>query len=123
MDIATIKIDGKDVKFKASAAIPRMYRIKFGRDIIADMAKLEKKIDRSKTDAENLSVMDLTIFENIAFLMAKHAGETAETPEEWLDKFKTFSIYEVLPKIIELWGYNLKTTITPPKINARSTGK
>ena len=123
MNTATIRIDGKDVKFKASAAIPRMYRVKFGRDIIADMAKLEGKIDRSKSDAENLSVMDLTIFENIAFLMAKHAGDTSETPEAWLDKFNAFSIYEVLPKIIELWGDNLKTTITPPKTNARSTEK
>ncbi len=120
MNTTTIKIDGHDVKFKASAAILRMYRVKFGRDIIADMAKLENKIDRSKSDAENLSVMDLTIFENIAFLMAHHAGDTSETPEEWLDKFNTFSIYEVLPQIIELWGDNLKTKISSPKINARS---
>ena len=26
----TIKIDGKDVIFRASAAIPRIYRLKFG---------------------------------------------------------------------------------------------
>lgn len=123
MNTATIKIDGQDVKFKASAALPRMYRVKFGRDIIADMAKLENKIDSSKTDAENLSVMDLTIFENIAFLMAHHAGDTSETPEEWLDKFNVLSIYEVFPKILELWGDNFKTTIQPPKINARSNAK
>lgn len=123
MNTTTIKIDGQDVKFKASAAIPRMYRVKFGRDIIADMAKLESKIDRSKTDAENLSVMDLTIFENIAFVMAHHAGDTSETPEEWLDKFNVFSIYEVFPKILELWGDNFKTTTQPPKINARLSAK
>ena len=29
----TVEIDGKEVIFKASAAIPRIYRIKFGRDI------------------------------------------------------------------------------------------
>ncbi|MGN1457264.1 MAG: hypothetical protein ACI4XP_04820 [Acutalibacteraceae bacterium] len=29
----TIEIDGKEVKFRASAAIPRIYRIKFHRDI------------------------------------------------------------------------------------------
>ena len=28
-----IEIDGKEVTFKASAAVPRLYRIKFGRDI------------------------------------------------------------------------------------------
>ena len=30
----TIEIDGKEVTFKASAAIPRIYRVKFNRDII-----------------------------------------------------------------------------------------
>ena len=32
-----------------------------------------------------------------------------DTPEEWLDGFGTFSIYQVLPKLIELWGLNVKT--------------
>ena len=31
--IKTIEIDGKQVPFKASAAIPRIYRVKYGRDI------------------------------------------------------------------------------------------
>ena len=37
----TIEIDDKKVIFKASAAIPRIYRIKFGRDIYKDLARLE----------------------------------------------------------------------------------
>ena len=28
-----IEIDGQQVDFRASAAVPRLYRIKFGRDI------------------------------------------------------------------------------------------
>ena len=39
-----IEIDGKEVEFKASAAIPRMYRIKFGRDIYKDLSQLEKSV-------------------------------------------------------------------------------
>ena len=31
-----IEIDGHLVEFKASAAVPRMYRLKFGRDIFKD---------------------------------------------------------------------------------------
>ncbi len=27
-----------------------------------------------------------------------------DIPEEWLDGFNTFSIYQMLPQIIELWG-------------------
>ncbi len=37
-----VKINGKDVKFKSSATIPRLYRIKFKRDIFKDLSKLEK---------------------------------------------------------------------------------
>ena len=34
-----------------------------------------------------------------------------DSSEEWLDKFSTFSIYQVLPKIIELWGLNVQTDV------------
>ena len=37
-----IEIDGKEVTFKASAAVPRLYRIKFGRDIYKDLRQLER---------------------------------------------------------------------------------
>lgn len=37
-----IEIDGKAVTFKASAAIPRIYRIKFQRDIYKDLSVLER---------------------------------------------------------------------------------
>ena len=36
-----IEIDGQKVPFKASAAIPRIYRIKFRRDIYRDLHHLE----------------------------------------------------------------------------------
>ena len=35
-----IEIDGKPVEFKASAAIPRIYRNKFGRDVYKDLMVL-----------------------------------------------------------------------------------
>ena len=38
-----IEIDGKAVAFKASAAIPRIYRIKFQRDIYKDLSVLENE--------------------------------------------------------------------------------
>ena len=40
----TIEIDGKEVAFKASAAIPRIYRLKFQRDIYKDISLLEKSL-------------------------------------------------------------------------------
>ena len=37
-----ITIDGQEVSFKASAAIPRIYRMRFHRDIYKDLLDLEK---------------------------------------------------------------------------------
>ena len=38
----TVNICGKDVNFRSSASVPRLYRAKFGRDIFKDLSKLEK---------------------------------------------------------------------------------
>ena len=38
----TVKVGDREVAFKSSAAIPRMYRIKFKRDIFKDLSKLEQ---------------------------------------------------------------------------------
>ncbi|MCR5417868.1 MAG: hypothetical protein K6E84_03040 [Lachnospiraceae bacterium] len=111
-----IEIDGKKVPFRASAAIPRIYRIKFNRDIYKDLAVLEKAIGERDETASNLDMFSLEMFENIAYIMAKHADpKIPDTPEEWLDDFNTFSIYQVLPKIIELWGINVKTDVEAKK--------
>ena len=98
-----IEIDGQMVAFKASAAIPRIYRLKFQRDIYKDLAVLEKSIGDGKEENSNLDMFSLEMFENIAFIMAKHADSTIpDTPEEWLDEFNMFSIYQILPQLIEL---------------------
>lgn len=122
--IKTIEIDGKEVKFKASAAIPRIYRIKFHRDIYKDLAQLEKSINKDNPKKSNLDMLSLEMFENIAYIMAKHADNTiSDTPEEWLDGFNTFSIYQVLPEIIKLWGLNLESDVQSKKQLAQLTEK
>lgn len=114
--IKKLDIDGKQVPFKASAAIPRIYRIKFGRDIYKDLNTLEKSIGKGDEKDSNLDLFSLEMFENIAYVMAKHADPSIpDTPEEWLDEFNTFSIYQVLPQLIELWGLNVKTDVEAKK--------
>ena len=121
----TIEIDGKPVAFKASAAIPRIYRLKFQRDIYKDLRDLEKAIGNSDENNSSLDLFSLEMFENIAYIMAKHAEPEAvpDTPEEWLDGFNTFSIYQVLPEIIKLWGLNVQTDVEAKKNTARLSGK
>lgn len=119
-----IEIDGKMVVFKASAAIPRIYRLKFQRDIYKDLSALEKSIGDGDAKASNLDMFSLEMFENIAFIMAKHADPTIpDTPEEWLDQFNTFSIYQILPQLIELWGLNVKTDVEAKKNFAQQSVK
>ena len=119
-----IEIDGKMVAFKASAAIPRIYRLKFQRDIYKDLSSLEKAIGDGDASNSSLDSFSLEMFENIAFIMAKHAdANVPDTPEEWLDDFNTFSIYQVLPQIIELWGLNVKTEVEAKKNFAQQSVK
>lgn len=120
--IKQIEIDGKQVSFKASAAIPRIYRMKFQRDIYKDLKALEKSIGDNSEESSNLDMFSLEMFENIAFVMAKHADASIpNTPEEWLDGFNTFSIYQVLPQLIELWGLNVQTDVEAKKNFAQQT--
>lgn len=117
--IKNIEIDGKQVAFKASAAIPRIYRMKFQRDIYKDLKALEKSIGDNSEESSNLDMFSLEMFENIAFVMAKHADASIpNTPEEWLDGFNTFSIYQVLPQLIELWGLNVQTDVEAKKTSS-----
>ena len=119
-----IEIDGKKVPFKASAAIPRLYRVKYGRDIFKDLMKLEKAMNTNTEEDSTLDLFSLETFENIAYLMAKHADPSLpDTAEEWLDEFSVFSIYQVLPEIIELWGLNLQTQSVSKKNGPEQSGK
>jgi len=120
--IKTIDIDGKQVPFKASAAIPRIYRVKYGRDIFKDLMKLEKALNENSAEDSALDLFSLETFENIAYLMAKHADPSLpDTAEEWLDAFSVFSIYQVLPEIISLWGLNVQTQSNAKKNEVPST--
>ena len=119
-----IEIDGKEVAFKASAAIPRIYRLKFQTDIYKDIAQLEKSLGDNTEEESNLDLFSLEMFENIAFIMAKHADPSIpDEVEDWLDEFNTFSIYQVLPQLIELWGMNIKTDAEAKKNFAQQSVK
>ena len=113
----TIKIGEREVKFRATARTPRLYRALIGRDMISDLNKLQQKFKKVKDGEETLDVMDLQIFEDTAYIMARHADPDIEqkTADDWLDTFEMFSIYEVLPQILELWAINTTQTSTSKK--------
>ena len=122
--IQKIEIDGKQVPFKASAAIPRIYRIKFHRDIYKDLDVLGKAVGNGDEGSSHLDMFSLEMFENIAYIMAKHADAAIPaSPDEWLEQFNTFSIYEILPQLIDLWGLNVETQVQSKKNIARLTDR
>lgn len=130
-----IEIDGKDVVFAASAAIPRIYRIQFKRDIFQDMTKIEKSVKKSQdkqkeneVSESDIPIEDLEMFENVAFVMAKHAAQKKgqDFPNnvyDWLDQFDTFSIYTILPEIVKLWNLNQQTQVESKKNLDQVVGK
>lgn len=120
-----IEIDGQEVEFRASAAVPRMYRIKFGRDIYKDLRMLEKSVGENDEDESNLDLFSLELFEDLAWCMAKHANPDSvpSEPDEWLEQFNTFSIYQILPQLIDLWGLNVQTQVDARKNLEKVSGK
>ena len=119
----TIVINDIECQFKSSAALPRMYRLKFGRDIFVDMSHLKKQMDLNKkmkeetgNDSSSISIESLEMFENIAFLMNKHLdpGQPNDI-EEWLEQFETFDIYKVLPEILDMWNIENNQMSIPKK--------
>lgn len=66
----TITINGTEYKFKSSAAIPRIYRLKFGRDIFVDMQKIEKQIkiqEKLKDEMQKKCAKEGTEFDESKF--------------------------------------------------------
>ena len=118
----TIEICGQPVRFCASAATPRLYRLKFKRDIFADMQKLTKDFQERNTGTD-LAVESLEIFENVAYIMAFQADRSIpDTIDQWLDQFEMFSIYEVLGELVQLWGDNLFTSANAKKTTPQQPG-
>lgn len=132
----TIRISGVDCRMKSSAAIPRMYRLKFGRDIFVDMGKLKKQMDAQdklkkelREQAEKkgeefdegsvgsmLPIQSLEMFENIAYLMHKHGDPKQPNDiDRWLEQFEVFDIYKILPEILEMWNLENETRSIPKK--------
>ena len=120
-----ITVDGIEVPFKASATVPRLYRAKFRKDIFKDFAALKDSVDENDEKESGLNIESLEVFENIAWTMAKHADpeNVPDNPDDWLEQFNTFSIYEVLPQLFELWGLNLETQAESKKSLAQLTAR
>ena len=107
--IRTITIDGKPVRFCVSAAVPRIYRDRCGRDIFRDMQAVAEDLRASSEEDTPLGAATLNTFENLAYCMAAAADPDGvpESAEKWLNQFSALPIRVVFPQIELLWLQNL----------------
>lgn len=114
----TIYIDEKPVKLKSTAALPKRYKAQFGRDYFADLLKLAKVFGKGMKKNQriqdisfvSLDHVDMEVFYDIIWTMAKTADRSIPDPLEWLDGFDTFPINEIMGDVSEVLMETMPTT-------------
>lgn len=121
------KIFGTDHKLKMSAATPRIYRAKFGKDIIVQMDAMyerlsnegKKKDEEKKDDSVSFTPEELEMMENLIFVCNRQAEpEQPEDIFEWLTSFEIGAITGTYGTIMKMWEDNLHQTSTSKKKTA-----
>jgi hypothetical protein len=90
------------------------YKAQFGRDALRDIFKLQDAVD-SKNRIKNIDALDLEVFYNLVWTLAKTADPSIPPPLEWLDTFGEFPLAEIVPEVIDLIFSSLGTTVEPKK--------
>jgi len=105
----TIRIDGQDVRFKSTAAVPLLYRRQFNRDLFRDIRIVAAAMSGRDASSTDLPIQALATFENLAYIMAKHAepDTVPDSTEEWLDGLSMMPVFAVFPVILDLWSGNV----------------
>jgi len=109
----TIEIDGKQVRFKSTAATPLRYKTQFGKDFFSDLFKLyplakitekehKSEEEKEKAFAEAFQQIDFEMFYNILWAMAKTADKSIPEPIEWLDQFEVFPLMDIFPEVQDM---------------------
>ena len=121
------KIFGTDRKLKMSAATPRIYRAKFGKDIIVQMDAMyerlsnegKKKDEKKKDDSVSFTPEELEMMENLIFVCNRQAEpEQPEDIFEWLASYEIGAITGTYGTIMKMWEDNLHQTSTSKKKTA-----
>ena len=103
-----VKVGDKEVKLKSTASLTYKYHRFFGRDLIKDIVKLQEKLDARMSKNEQFEALDLQMFSELAWTMAKTADDSIPNIEEWLDQFETFDIMKILPEVMQLLADNMR---------------
>lgn len=113
----TIEIDGKQVRFKSTAATPLRYKAQFGSEFFSDMMKLyplaKMDLNNVEDDAEQVQkvfeLMDFDMLYNMIWVLAKTADKDIPDPISWLDGFDEFPLMDIFPEVQEMLMKNLQS--------------
>lgn len=109
-----LTIDGRQVKFKSTGAFLLRYKAQFGRDALQDIFKLQKAIGENK-EIKDVSALDLEVFYNLIWTLAKTADPSIPPPIEWLDEFSEFPLIDIIPELIDMLFSCLSTKVQSKK--------
>lgn len=114
----TVKIDGKDVRFKATAAVPLLYRRKFRRDLIRDVQEVVAN------EPDSVGDQGIETIARMAYIMAYHADPASvpDSLEEWLEITSPMALFSVIPVVMALWSGNLDQVEESKKKAEQLTG-
>jgi len=126
-----ITIDGRQVKFKSTGAFLLRYKAQFHRDALKDIYKMQDAIEIVKETiideatgekkvvekqvVKNIDAVDLDVFYNLVWTLAKTADKTIEPPFEWLDEFGEFPLNDIIPELQDLIFSCLGSTVESKK--------
>lgn len=148
----TITIDGKEVRFKATASFPLIYKANFNVDILTIIMPLLSEIiggaegmftedsfkdgslvltpETISTALEGVYSLELIDIMNLLWTMAKCADPEIPEPMKWFGQFDEFPIVDiaiqVFPMLFESLFSKKKfrgTTKPPKKTDQKSTSK
>ncbi|HHV63824.1 MAG TPA: hypothetical protein GXX46_01915 [Peptococcaceae bacterium] len=109
-----LTIDGRQVPFKSTGAFLLRYKAQFGRDALQDIYKLQEAIGENN-EVKDLSALDLEVFYNLVWTLAKTADPTIPPPMEWLDSFSEFPLMDILPELMNMMFSSLGATAKSKK--------
>lgn len=102
-----IDVCGRKINLKSNGATPLQYKMQFKRDFFSDISKMQNI-------KKDVSLLDLEVFYNIIWLLARTADKTVPPPLEWLETFDAFPIVEIIPQIQDMIS-SMLVTINPKK--------
>lgn len=107
-------IDGRSVGFKSTGAFLLKYKAQFQRDALKDIYKLQRATDESGA-VTDIEALDMELFYNLIWTLAKTYDRTIPPPMEWLDTFDEFPIMDILPELTGLIYTSFSSSVDSKK--------